>query len=139
MQGRFLEVASVFAISLMRNTRMDGRFFLFDTCLEEVAVSRRDSVLTQAERIKAQGGTNTALPMQQLLSERDRVDNIVLFTDEQQNTGTPFFDVLTKYRRTVNADTKMFIVDVSPYRNALTADVPDTWYIYGWSDRVLQS
>ena len=59
-----------------------------------IAVSARDSVLTQAQRITARGGTDTALPMQQLLHERHAVDNIVLITDEQQNLGCRFVEVL---------------------------------------------
>ena len=131
------QTAAIFAVSLLKKANLDGRLLLFDDRVEELAVSMRDSVLTQAQRVNARGGTNTALPMRQLLAERDRVDNIVLITDEQQNQGPPFVDVLDQYRKKVNAEARVFILDVAPYRNALTGQDPKSWYVYGWSDQAL--
>jgi 60 kDa SS-A/Ro ribonucleoprotein len=134
--GRYVQTAALFAVSLIKKAR-DGRLLLFDDRLEEQAVSLRDSVLTQAQKVQARGGTDTALPMKQLLAERDAVDNIVLITDEQQNQGCAFVDVLDQYRRKVNAAVRVFILDVAPYRNALTPEDPNIWYVYGWSDQAL--
>lgn len=137
MRGQFLQVASIFAIALMKKTRLNGRFLLFDTRVEEVKVSLRDSILSQASRIHARGGTDTAAPLRRLLSDKDRVDNIILVTDEQQNSGRPFFDELNQYRQSVNSKVNTFIVDVAPYRNALTNEDPRIHYMYGWSDKVI--
>jgi len=134
----YVEQAAIFAVSLLKAAPRDGRLLAFDDRVDELAVSRRDSVLTQARAIGARGGTDTALPLKQLLHERDAVDNIVLITDEQQNLGTPFVDVLEAYRKQVKADVRVFILDVAPYRNALTGQDPNTWYVYGWSDQALR-
>src|SRR5439155_24317738 len=83
--SRYVQTAALFAVSLLK--KGDGRLLLFDDKLEELSVSRRDSVLTQAQKVTALGGTDTALPMKQLLADRDAADNIVLITDEQQNLG----------------------------------------------------
>jgi 60 kDa SS-A/Ro ribonucleoprotein len=32
---------------------------------------------------------------------------------------------------------KVFIVDVGPYRDAITPNDKNTWYVYGWSDQAL--
>jgi 60 kDa SS-A/Ro ribonucleoprotein len=133
--GRYVQTAAIFAVSLLK--KADGRLLLFDDRVEELAVSQRDSVLTQAQKVTARGGTDTAQPMKQLLGERHAADNIVLITDEQQNLGSPFVDVLDEYRRKVNARVRVFILDVAPYRNALTGQDPLCWYIYGWSDQAL--
>lgn len=135
----FMQTAALFAICTLRKAELNGRLLAFDHELEEVSVSARDSVLTQAQAIKARGGTNVALPMERLLKDRDRVDNIVMITDEQQNQGTPFVDVLDRYRAKVNPNVNVFIIDVSPYRHGLTpkADAR-TWYVYGWSDQALK-
>jgi 60 kDa SS-A/Ro ribonucleoprotein len=135
--GAYVQPAAIFAVSLMKKARGDGRLMLFDDRLEELEVSMRDSLLTQAERVSARGGTDTALPMKQLLHERDRVDTIVLITDEQQTAGTPFADALDEYRRKVNGEVRTFILDVAPYRNAIVPEMPNTFFVYGWSDQAL--
>jgi 60 kDa SS-A/Ro ribonucleoprotein len=134
----YVQTAAIFGVSLMKQARGNGRVLLFDDRVDELAVSMRDSVLTQAERVTARGGTDTSLPMMQLVREGDIVDNVVLITDEQQNRGMPFFDAVAEYRRRVNARVKVFIVDVAPYRNALTPpEDARSWYVYGWSDQAL--
>ncbi len=133
----YLQTAAIFAVSLLKKARLNGRLLLFDDRLDELAVSMRDSVLTQAQKLTARGGTDTALPLKQLLADRDVVDNVVLITDEQQNLGCPFVDVLGEYRRKVNPSVRVFILDVAPYRNALTGHDQNSWYVYGWSDQAL--
>ncbi|MEK0312273.1 TROVE domain-containing protein [Cohnella sp. 56] len=138
MNGDYLQIGSVFALALYKKTEGDSLFWLFDTVAEDARPSRRDSILSQAERIHARGGTDTGAPLRKLLAERRKVEQIVIITDEQQNTGSPFYEALAKYRAKVNPGVKAFIVDVSPYRGAM---VPQrdagTFYIYGWSDTVL--
>ena len=139
--GQYLQTAAIFAVSLLKRSErsdgnVDGRLLLFDDKLEELAVSKRDSGLTQVMSVTARANrvvqTDTALPMKQLLADRDPVDNLVLITDEQQNVGAPFVDVLDEYRRQVKADVRVFILDVAPYRNAITAQDPFSYYVYGW-------
>lgn len=134
----YIQTAAIFAVCLMKKTGGDGRFLCYDTQLDEVKVSMRDSTLTQAERIHARGETNTSLPMKKLLSDRDKVDNIILITDEQQNMGAPFIDALDEYRRKVNRNVRCFVINVAPYHGSLMPVEGNTYYIYGWSDQVLQ-
>lgn len=95
-----------------------------------------DSILTQSEKIRAGGGTDTGAPVRAL---RERVDNIIIITDEQQNTGSPFYKELVNYRKRYNPETMGFVIDLAPYASGMvpTSD-PLTHYIYGWSDQVLQ-
>ena len=44
----YLQTAAIFAVSLLKKAKLDGRLLLFDDRVEEMAVSLRDSVLTQA-------------------------------------------------------------------------------------------
>jgi 60 kDa SS-A/Ro ribonucleoprotein len=139
MQGDYLLIGSVFAIALYKRAGGNAIFWTFDTEVYEQQPSLIDSVLSQAEKIKARGGTNTGAPVRRLTTKRLHVDNIIIVTDEQQNTGSPFYSALADYRRRVNPTTRAFIIDVSPYRSAM---VPPsdllTYYIYGWSDQVLR-
>ncbi len=70
---------------------------------------------------------------------KEKVDNIIIITDEQQNTGSPFYNELVNYRKKINADTKTFVIDLAPYRSGMIPQSdPLSHYIYGWSDQVLQ-
>jgi len=138
MDGEYLQIGSVFALALYKKTQGRSLFWLFDTEVEDANPSRRDSILSQAERIKARGGTDTGAPVRKLLAERRKVDQIVMITDEQQNSGSPFYEALLKYRAKLNPRVKAFIVDIAPYRSAMVPPQdPNTYYIYGWSDTVL--
>lgn len=132
-----LDVGALFAVTLMKKAGGNGKMFLFDTRLMNFAVSMRDSVLTQARNIRPAGGTDTSLPVEYIRANKEKYDNIILITDEQQNAGTPFIDVLSRYRREVNAKVKTFILDVAPYQGSLAPSDPLTWYLYGFSDQAL--
>jgi len=138
MDGDFILIGAVFAFSLFKKTNGKCVFWLFNTSVYEAQPSLVDSILSQAERIRAYGGTNTGAPIELLTKKKILVDNIVMITDEQQNEGNLFYKGLKRYRAKVNKNAKCFIIDVSPYRSAVVppSDVL-TWYIYGWSDRVL--
>ncbi|GGF90045.1 hypothetical protein GCM10010912_39040 [Paenibacillus albidus] len=136
--GEYLQIGSVFALALYKKTAGQSLFWLFDTEVFDAKPSRRDSILGQAEQIRARGGTDTGAPVRRLLAERKKVDQIIMITDEQQNSGSPFYEALRMYRAKVNKDVKAFIVDIAPYRNAMVPTQDDkTFYIYGWSDTVL--
>ncbi len=134
----FMQTAAIFAISLMKKTNYQGRLFLFNHEVGEIPVLQRDSVLTQANMIVADGGTDTSKFLHMMIKDKVVADNLILISDEQQNIGTPFADLLSQYRKEVNLAVKVFIIDVSPYRNAITPPEWDNvWFVYGWSDQVL--
>lgn len=138
MHGDFLRIASIFALALYKKTNGNTVFWVFNTSVHDPKPSMYDTILSQAERIHASGGTNTSAPMYALRRAKDQVDNVILITDEQQNTGTPFFTELTQYRREINPNARCFIINVAPYRGHVVAPSDNrTFYIYGWSDYVL--
>lgn len=136
--GGCIQQAALFALAAIKKAGGNGLLWLYDTQVDEFRFSLHDSLLSQAERIGVRGGTNTSLPMQRLLSRGERVDNILLITDEQQNTGTAFVTALDGYRRRVNGQAKCFVLNVAAYRDALVPESDTlTHYIYGWSDQAL--
>ncbi len=138
MEGDYLRIGSVFAVALYKKTKGNGIFWTFDTRVYDPQPSMYDSILTQAERIKAGGGTDTGAPVEKLRKDNIYVDNIIIITDEQQNTGSPFYKELEKYRRSINPNTKAFVIDIAPYRSAMIPPTDkNTHYIYGWSEAVL--
>ena len=73
-----------------------------------------------------------------MMKNHFRVDNIVIVTDEQQNTGSPFYTELRHYRAILNPNARAFIVDVAPYGTAMVpADDPLTSCCFGWSDNIV--
>ena len=76
--------------------------------------------------------------LKQLTREKDFFDTLIIVTDEQQNTGSPFYKQLRKHRREINPEARAFVIDVSPYGSAMTPpDDGKTWYCYGWSDQIV--
>jgi len=133
----YIQTAAVFGICLARKSGLTGKLWVFNTDLGQVRVSARDSILSQAEQIRSGGGTDHTQVVRHLIEEHRKLDNLIYITDEQQNTGMPLIDYVDEYRRKVNANLKLFIVDVGPYRSVLTPNDKNTWYVYGWSDQAL--
>lgn len=138
MSGEYLQIGSVFALALYKKTQGNSLFWLFDTEVLDAKPSRHDSIISQAERIHSRGGTDTAASVRKLLQQKKKVDHIIIITDEQQNSGSPFYSDLLTYRKKINPQAKAFIVDIAPYHHALVPPQDKlTHYIYGWSDTVL--
>lgn len=139
MGGNLMRTAALIGVTLTRNAP-EGRMFTFDTRLEEFAVSRRDSILTQAGTIRARGGTDTSLTLRHMMQQNIRADTLIMVTDEQQNAGQHFAQALAEYRRRLNKNLKCFIIDVASYRSRMTPwSDPNTFYVYGWSPKVLNT
>lgn len=138
MEGDYLRTGSVFALALYKKTGGRSIFLTFDHEVHDPQPSRNASIMGQASRIKARGGTDTGLPVRRLTELRENVDQIVIVTDEQQNEGSPFYTELKRYRAKINQHAKAFVVDLSPYRGAMVPKEDlNTHYVYGWSDQVL--
>ncbi len=141
MNDNTMEVASVFATALCRKAQ-DSALVAFDADAEIIHVSSRDSVLTQAAKVAqwgVRGGTSPGNALNLLTNRSGRYDNIIVITDGQENTGTPFAHALMQYRSIKNPNVKTFVLDVSPNnRQSITPSDPYVNYFYGWSDQVLQ-
>lgn len=138
MQGDYLRIGSVLALALYKQTRGSSLFWLFDQRVQDAHPALDRAILAQADQIRAQGGTDTGRPVRELREAEERVDRIIMITDEQQNEGSPFYAELERYRRTMNPQLQAFIVDITPYRQAMVPPRDgQTFYIYGWSEAVL--
>jgi 60 kDa SS-A/Ro ribonucleoprotein len=138
MQGDYLRIGSVLALALYKQTRGNSLFWLFDHMVEDARPKMNESILSQAHRIRAQGGTDTGRPVRELRDIGEKMDQIIMITDEQQNEGSPLYAELERYRRMMNPELKAFIVDIAPYQQAMVPPRDGkTFYIYGWSETVL--
>lgn len=165
MNGNLKEHGAILGMGALRNSE-DAEFWCFGTELWYPRISTRDCVLTNVDRVVDMdgGGTNIGMCMEHMLGQINNnrsdyyyggyernvpmgvrsnspvfADNIIILTDEQQNAGTPLIKKFREYRRTVNPDAKLFIIDVSPYHEHVAdADEPGVYFIFGWSDEVLR-
>lgn len=130
---------AIAAIAMARKTVDVNPVMLFDDRLQLLHVSTIDSILTQANRVAARGGTNLSLPITRLIEQKQVVDNIIVITDHEQNHGEHFYDALALYRRRFNPKAKLFMLDLSSQKSRIApATDPNNWMIYGWSDQVFR-
>jgi len=145
MKKDFLKIGAILGYTLFKKS--DALFYLFNTQLHDSNASKYDSILTQADRVIRDfngirfwrtDGTATNIGIERLIGKKIIVDNIIIITDGQQNSGRSFYSALLDYRKKVNGKTKTFVIDISPYDQALTyRNDPQVYYIYGWNDKVL--
>jgi 60 kDa SS-A/Ro ribonucleoprotein len=134
----YLEQSALFGVCCALKGS-NNKFYLFNTETTEARTSRRVPILDQAQKIHIAGGTDVGSPFRRITKDREKVDNIILITDEQQNTGSPAYRAFMVYRSTVNPKAKLFVVCVAPYRSSvIPKNTDDVWYIYGWNDNVLR-
>lgn len=165
MSGEYVNIGSILATAGMRQSE-DSIFFTFSHELLYPRVRKNADIFSNIEEVmKTFGGcTNISQAIKHLLgtlkekssrysfkegysskfpeslktTEPIHVDNIVIITDEQQNSGTPLIREFRKYRKTVNPNANLFIIDVSPYHGRVANEnEPGVAFIYGWSATVL--
>ena len=138
MRGRPLLAGSVLALSILKRAGGDGMIRLFDTEDRIFRTRRTESVLAAAARIRAGGGTDAGVSVRAMTAEKAWCNQLVIVTDEQQNTGPGFRADLEEYRRLVSPRARAFIINVAPYEHGMApADDEKTFYCYGWSDNVI--
>jgi hypothetical protein len=88
--------------------------YAFDTMA--YPVERGGADLASWERaltgIQAGGGTSAGAPVEVMRVKRQYVEQIILVTDEEENSAPLFADALAKYRRDVKADPNVCIVRI---------------------------
>ncbi|CAK9037479.1 Uncharacterized protein SCF082_LOCUS22177 [Durusdinium trenchii] len=86
--------------------------YAFDTMAHEIVASGHD--LADWERafdgIGAYGATSCGVAVKALERKKQYVEQIIMITDEQQNTPPPFVPALREYRAAVGADPSVVIV-----------------------------
>ena len=86
--------------------------YAFDTMAHEITCKGQD--LAAWERaffgITATGATSCGVALKYLQQKKRYVEQIIMITDEQQNTPPSFVDALLEYRKTLEADPAVVIV-----------------------------
>lgn len=159
----FKQQASILGALLLANSKW-ASLWCFDSKLHYPNISSRDSIITNAEKLARlsggatdigqcithlmgtlpdasfrNGGYAANVPAFAKKRRPVKVDNIIILTDEHQNTGSPVVQEFREYRKTVNPDAKLFIISVAPYKDRVAPNNEiGVYYIFGWSENILK-
>ena len=143
-----IQIAAIFSAAIMK--KCDDCIVLpVDTMLHEHTCSRRDSIMTNAEKLMklGGGGTELDLPLDYLIQRKIRVDNFICITDSEEwyrdrrlfgigNRG--FYNKLLMYKKNINRNVKVFFIRVMPHRDSTVPKHESNLYnIEGWSNTVI--
>lgn len=105
----------------------------------------KNSILRNVDEFYKRDGevgysTNGYLVIEDLISRREKVDKIMLFTDTQlwnsSGTRNSFEDSWNRYK-TMSPDSKLYIFDLAGYaKQPLDVRRNDVYLIAGWSDKI---
>ena len=129
------------------DTISNGFVVGFGEIAELAVLNRRDSVLTNAQKIRRMdvgGSTNAWRAMELLEREHIVLDRVILLSDMQCWDSSPwsesFADSFRSYRKTVAPRCLLYSVDLAGYGQGV--QIPQGEYgvalLAGWSDRLFQ-
>lgn len=166
MSGNYVKIGSILGIAGLKKSQ-NSMFFGFGNELKYPRIDTEKSVMdgyravmnvfgggtsidvtinyllgkghqVTARSFWSSGGYDRSFPNSLKRTTPTTVDNIVIITDEQQNSGSPIIERFREYRKTVNNHARLFIIDICPYNTRMANDnEPGVTFIYGWSDSVL--
>ena len=142
---RMLDVAACLGGMTAAISEADYAVYAFATHCHEVDVSRRDSILTNANKIIATShqvgyGTLAYKGIEQLLLQKKKVDLVISFSDLQcygDGASGPMAATWQAYRNKINPKALLVSVDLSGYGTLqFPEDDSNVIQIAGWSDKI---
>lgn len=132
------QLVGLFAAAMLRrNPDTIKEIIGFESNAFRLNMNSRDSIMTNAAKSHAGGGTYMEAPIKFMLDNKIFVDNMIYFTDNEE-WGEGLLRYLREYKQRINPKVKCFFVTLMPYNDRVTpSDEPNCYYISGWSDRVL--
>ncbi len=142
-----IDVAALVAATVLRkNPRAE--VIPFESNVVKVRLNPRDSVMTNAEKLRSlpQGGTNCSAPLAFLNRERAQGDLVISVSDNESWIDAPHYGrfggsatrTLTEWAsfRQRNPGARMVCIDVQPYGTVQAKEREDILNIGGFSDQV---
>jgi 60 kDa SS-A/Ro ribonucleoprotein len=132
------------AAFLQRNPQ--ARVLPFENDVVHVNLNKRDSVMTNADKLAkiGGGGTNCSAPLRKLANENAKVDLVVFISDNQSwmdaRKGSQPTAVMTEWARIkrVNPAAKLVCLDIQPFATTQAPTREDVLNIGGFSDAVYE-
>ncbi|MDB5525075.1 MAG: hypothetical protein JWM58_2838 [Rhizobium sp.] len=142
---RCIDVAGLMAAALLqRNPK--ARVLPFENDVVRIDLNRRDSVMTNADKLAAigGGGTNCSAPLRQLANEKAKVDLVVFISDNQSwvdaRPNGQASSMMVEWARIKkqNPAAKLVCLDIQPYATSQVVTSADVLNIGGFSDAVYE-
>jgi 60 kDa SS-A/Ro ribonucleoprotein len=139
---RCIDVAALVAASIMRRNS-DAEVLPFGTSVCPVQINRRDSIMTNAQKLAAinGGGTNCSAPLAELNRRHAKGDLIVYVSDNEswmdapRGRGTATMAEWAKFSQR-NPQARLVCIDIQPYATTQVAEREDILNVGGFSDQV---
>lgn len=139
---RCIDVAALVAAAILRK-QPRAQVLPFENKVVKVALNARDSVLSNAQKLAAigGGGTSCSAPLKQLADAKDKVDTLILVSDNEswidaRRHGAT--ETLRQWERIkqFNPQARLICIDLQPYGTTQAADRADILNVGGFSDAV---
>lgn len=118
--------------------------YTFDTGIWQVTFSSKNGIINSALSISVQGGgTDLTLPLRKILNLPDKVDRLILLSDNEINSSwyggyqRTCQTLADEYRKTKNPDFWVHAIDLQGYGTQQFIG-KNTNIIAGWSEKVLE-
>lgn len=143
---RCIDVAALFAAAIMhKNPRAEVLPFAED--VRHVGLNRRDTVMTNAERLAAVGGggTDCSAPLAHLNRKRQQADVVIYISDNQSWIDSRDRPAHLRASRTMeewrrlrkrNPGARLICLDLQPYGSTQAAESEEILNVGGFSDAV---
>jgi 60 kDa SS-A/Ro ribonucleoprotein len=130
MNGEPLQTAGLLAVPFLKATNL--WFTTFDNALYEeghggrygyasgmcprITGLNRKNQVKNLLALRVAGGTTVSLAIENATNSKRKLDLMVLITDEQQNAGTPLTRAWAEYRKKVNPEAELWVINASNYQ-----------------------
>lgn len=152
-KAKFIDVAALFTSAILRkNPTADVS--VFNTTAKKVSLNSRDSVMTNAEKLRnmLSGGTAISSSLRDMNTRGVKANLVVLVSDNQSwfdnNTGSSFYggsrdetvaqQEWSKFKAR-NKGAKLVAVNIAPYTTAQVAADRDVLNIGGFTDAIFET
>ena len=147
-----VQAASVIACSILRKNP-DSIILPFDTSVHKTNLETRDSVMTNADKLRKYGGGGTCceLPIAELVRKHEKVDLVIMISDNES-----WAQMNPKYRgygyhgmsgktgmhaewnklKSINPKAKLVCIDLTPNTTVQVEDAQSVMNIGGMSDTI---
>jgi len=139
---RCIDVAALVAAAVLR-VNAGAKVLPFAEAVREIELNPRDSVMTNAEKLAALGGggTNCSAPIAKIAKDHERVDLVILVSDNQswvdaRKTGAS--ETMRQWAevRRRNQKAKLVCIDLQPHGTTQAMERADVLNVGGFSDEV---
>ncbi|MBO5102813.1 MAG: TROVE domain-containing protein, partial [Clostridia bacterium] len=114
--------------------------YKFDTKITKVDFSIKDRILKSVKQLWADGGgTNIALPIQEMIDNKIEADRLIIFSDNEINYGfkSTCQSLIDEYRKNINPELWVHAIDLLGYGTQQFCG-KNTNIIAGWSEQILE-